>query len=323
MDVSDWDSIEIEKSIMAQAGCEVFPITFSTDADLLAAVRDADAVIPRYINIERRHIEAMPRCQIIARSGIGVDIVDVEAATQHGIWVTNVPRYCEEEVADHSLALILACVRKIGPYHAGVRKGIWHWQTGRKILRISQSTFGMIGFGKIGQLIWSRMKAFGCRGMIFDPYVAPQLIQDAGALPVSFNEVLEGADILHIQAPLTAQTKHLIGEKELRRMKPTAVLTNAARGPIIVDQALFKALTEGWIAAAGLDDLEEEPAKNAQWKPDNPLLKLPNVIVTPHSGWYSEQSIESVKTESANDIVRVLSGLEPLHPVNQPVRRSD
>jgi D-3-phosphoglycerate dehydrogenase / 2-oxoglutarate reductase len=322
MDTHDWDSIELEVTILADVSCEVQPLQFSNDAELLEAVREADAILPRYVNITRRHIEAMQKCKIISRSGIGVDIVDVEAATEHGIWVTNVPDYCLEEVADHAAALILACARKLPTYSEGVRSGIWKWQTGRKILRMSGSTFGLIGFGKIGKLIWQRMKGFGCKGLIYDPYLSPEAIASAGATPATLGEVIAEADILHLQTPLTQETFHLIGENELRRMKPTAILTNTARGPIIDEKALYRALTEGWIAGAGLDDLEEEPAKSTVWVPVNPLLQLTNVIITPHAAWYSEKAVDEVKRVSAQEIARVLSGLPPLNPVNKLKFRS-
>lgn len=318
MDVHDWDSVDIETGILSEVGCRVVPLEFSNDKELQAAIRNADAILPRYVDIRRHHIEAMTRCQIIARSGIGVDIVDVEAASEHGIWVTNVPSYCEEEVADHAVALILACVRKLMLYHQAVRSGVWQWQTGKPILRLSQSTFGLIALGRIGRLIWHRMRGFGCRGLVYDPYVSHDAIADTGATPVGLDELLREADIVHIQSPLTSQTHHLIGRQELRLMKPTAILTNAARGPIVDAQALHEALTCGWIAAAGVDDLEEEPAKIPGWQPTNPLLHLPNVIVTPHAAWYSEQAVEEVKRVSASEIARVLSGQRPRFPVNEP-----
>jgi D-3-phosphoglycerate dehydrogenase len=320
MDTHDWDSIEIEKAILAEVGCEVLPLEFSNDEELIEAIREADALLPRYVNIKRHHIEAMQRCKIIARSGVGVDIVDVEAATEHGIWVTNVPSYCEEEVADHAAALILACLRKLPIYHQAVKQGVWKWQTGKQIIRMSQATFGLIGFGKIGRLLWQRIKGFGCRGVIYDPYIPADLISREGAHAVDLEMLLRTADIVHVQCPLTSETYHLIGERELRMMKPTAILTNAARGPIIDDQALYRALRDGRIAMAGLDDLEEEPAKVRNWKPTNPLLELPNVIVTPHTAWYSEQSVEDVKRISASEIARVLSGQRPLYPVNDPIQ---
>lgn len=318
MDTHDWDSIQIEEEILSAVGCQVIPLEFSNDKELLAAIRDADAILPRYVNIQRHHIQALTRCKIIARSGIGVDIVDVSAATEKGIWVTNVPRYCEEEVADHALALILACVRKLNLYQQAVKQGIWKWQSGKPIKRLSESTFGLIGFGKIGQLIWKRMRGFGCRGLIYDPYQLPQVISDAGAQKTDLDDLLQQADILHVQSPLTTETHHLIGARELSLLKPNVILTNTARGPIIDEEALYQALVSGKIAAAGLDDLEEEPAKIRGWKPENPLLHLPNVIVTPHTAWYSEQAAEEVKRISASEIARVLSGQRPLYPVNEP-----
>ena len=318
MDTLDWDSIDIEKRVLAEVGCEVVPLVFTTDEELIEAIRDLDALLPRYVNIGRHHIEAMTRCQVIARSGIGVDIVDVEAATEHGIWVTNVPNYCEEEVADHAAALILACARKVMQYNAGVRQGMWKWQTGKPVLRLSTATLGLIAFGRIGRLIWQRMRGFGCRGLVYDPHISANAIWQAGLVPVELDELLESADIVHIQCPLTPETLHLIGERELNLMKPTAVLTNTARGPIVDDQALYRALTEGWIAVAGMDDLEEEPAKIRGWQPTNPLIHLPNMIVTPHSAWYSEQAVDEVKQVSAAEIARVLSGQRPRFPVNEP-----
>jgi D-3-phosphoglycerate dehydrogenase len=318
MDTHDWDSIEIERSILTEVGCQVVPLEFSTDEELVEAARDADALLPRYVNIDRHHIEAMTRCQVIARSGIGVDIVDVAAATERGIWVTNVPEYCVEEVADHAVALMLTTARQIMPYYQAVQKGDWRWQAGRPIRRLSAAVLGLIAFGKIGRLIWQRVKGFGCRCLVYDPYVAQGVVTQAGAIPVGLDELLHKADIVHIQSPLTADTHHLIGERELRLMKPTAILTNAARGPIIDDTALYQALTKGWIAVAAVDDMEEEPAKNREWQPTNPLIHLPNFVVTPHAAWYSEQAVEEVKRVSATEIARVLTGQKPRFPVNQP-----
>lgn len=318
MDTHDWDSIQIEQDILAQVGCRVLPLEFSTPDELMATIRDADALLPRYVNIERRHIEALTRCKVIARSGIGVDIVDVQAATEHGIWVTNVPIYCEEEVADHAVALIMACTRRLIPYHQSVQHGAWTWQAGKPITRLSKATFGLIGFGRIGRLIWERMQAFGCRGLVYDPYLPADTITTSGAIPIGLDDLLSNADIIHIQAPLTSESHHLLGEKEFQIIKPGSILTNTARGPIIDEQALYRALQRGQVAAAGLDDLEEEPAKIRNWMPTNPLIHLPNVIVTPHTAWYSEQAVEDVKRISATEIARVLSGQRPLYPVNEP-----
>jgi D-3-phosphoglycerate dehydrogenase / 2-oxoglutarate reductase len=323
MDTHDWDSIETEKNILEQVGCQVIPLIFSSDQELLAAIRDADALLPRYVNIQRHHIQHMSHCKIIARSGIGVDIVDVEAATEQGIWVTNVPDYCAEEVAGHAVSLILACARKLTLYRQDVQKGVWKWQSGKSINRLSQSTFGLIGFGKIGRLVWQRMKAFGCQGLIYDPYIPVDTVVKLGAQSVGLDVLLSTADMIHIQSPLTPDTYHLISKREFGLMKPGMILTNTARGPIIDEAAFLEALRSGRVAAAGLDDLEEEPAKTRDWQPSNPIMHLPNVIVTPHAAWYSEQSAEDVKRISATEIARVLTGQKPLYPVNEPKQRGN
>ena len=319
MDVQDWDSIQIEKDVLAGVGCEILPLEFPTEDELMAALRKADALLPRYLDIRERHIQAMERCRIISRSGIGVDIVDVEAATRRGIWVTNVPQYCEEEVADHALSLILALARKVFQYQDSVARGEWSWRVGRPVMRMSQAVFGLVGFGRIGRMIWQRMKGFGGTGLVYDPYARPEDVAGAGASLVDLDTLLTSADIIQIQCPLTPETRHLIDAAALKKMKPTAMLVNTARGPIVCEEDLVEALQNGWIAAAGLDDLELEPAKRPDWDPaTNPLIQLPKVIVTPHTAWYSEQAAETVKRVSASEIARVLSGQRPLYPVNQP-----
>jgi D-3-phosphoglycerate dehydrogenase / 2-oxoglutarate reductase len=259
----------------------------------------------------------MTRCRVIARYGTGVDIVDVGAATEHGILVTNVPSdWCENEVADHAMALLLTLARKIWIYDRAAREGIWRWQSGYPIHRLRGSVLGLLSFGAIAQAIARRAAPFGMRIAAHDPYVPDDDIAATGASPVGFDELLADSDYLVIQAPLTAETHHLIAEPELRRMKPTAFLINTARGPIVSDDALYRALHDGVIAGAGLDDIEEEPAKVRDWKPANPLFSLPNVVLTPHAAYYSEEAIRFVREFAAQEVVRVLSGQPPLSPVN-------
>jgi D-3-phosphoglycerate dehydrogenase / 2-oxoglutarate reductase len=182
--------------------------------------------------------------------------------------------------------------------------------------RLRGSTLGLLSFGAIAQAIAARAAAFGMRIIAHDPYQPAADIVAHGASPVSFGELLEQSDYLVIQAPLTAETQGLFGEAELHRMKPGAVLVNTARGPIVDDAALYRALREGWIAGAGLDDIAEEPAKQPDWKPVNPLLHLDNVIITPHAAYYSEEAIRTVRDFAASEVVRVLTGQAPLSPVN-------
>ena len=314
----DWDSLDIERNILATVDAELIALQCKTEAEVIEAVRDADAVMPQYANVTRRAIEGMTRCKIISRSGIGVDIVDVQAATEHGIWVTNVPAYCVDEVADHAMLLLMAAARRLFVYAGSVKQGVWGWQTGRPVPRLHGKNLGLVAYGKISRAIHQRALGFGLNVLVYDPYLSPDMIIQAGARPVSFEELVRESDFVIIQSPLTPQTHHLFDENTLRKMKPSAILVNTARGPIVQDQALYRALTEGWIAGAAADDIEEEPAKIRDWKPTNPLLALPNFILTSHMAWYSEEACIETKTISAREIVRVLSGQTPLNAVNRP-----
>jgi D-3-phosphoglycerate dehydrogenase / 2-oxoglutarate reductase len=313
----DYGDVDIERVIIEDAGLRLVAAQCKTEDDVIEAARDADAIIAQYATVGARAIDAFTRCRVIARYGTGVDIVDVDAATRRGILVTNVPNdWCQNEVADHAMALLLAAARKVCIYDRATRAGTWQWQSGEPIHRMQGRALGLLSFGAIAQAIAARATAFGMRVMAHDPYMAAEDVTAHGATPVSFGELIEQSDYLVIQAPLTEETHHLIGEAELRRMKPTLILVNTARGPIVNDAALHRALKEGWIAGAGLDDIEEEPAKQRDWKPENPLFSLDNVIITPHAAYYSEEAIRTVRDFAAHEAVRVLTGQPPLSPVN-------
>jgi D-3-phosphoglycerate dehydrogenase len=313
----DYGDVDVERAIIEGAGLALIAAHCKTEDEVMDVARDADAVINQYVMVGAKAIAAMTRCRVIARYGTGVDIVDVDAATRRGILVTNVPNdWCENEVADHAMALLLAVGRKICAYDQATRAGTWRWQAGYPIHRLRGSVAGLLSFGAIAHAIAARAAGFGMDVIAHDPYVPDQDITAKGVTPVSFEELLEQADYLVIQAPLTKETHHMIGEAELRRMKPTAFLINTARGPIVSDEALYRGLREGWIAGAGLDDIEEEPAKHRDWKPVNPLFTLPNVVLTPHAAYYSEESIHAVRDFAAHEVVRVLTGRAPLSPVN-------
>jgi D-3-phosphoglycerate dehydrogenase / 2-oxoglutarate reductase len=313
----DFEDVDIERAIVEKAGIRLVPAHCKTEDDVIAAARDADAIIAQYATVGARAIGALTRCQVIARYGTGTDIVDVDAASSRGILVTNVPNdWCENEVADHAMALLLAVARKICGYDRATRDGLWRWQSGEPIHRLRGRQLGLLSFGAIAQAIAKRASAFGLRVMAHDPYLPAADIESRGAVSVSFRELLEDSDYLVIQAPLTKETHNLIGEPELRRMKPTAILVNTARGPIVSDEALYRGLSAGWIAGAGLDDIEEEPAKQRDWKPSSPLFGLPNAVITPHAAYYSEEAILTVREFAADEVVRVLTGRQPLSPVN-------
>jgi D-3-phosphoglycerate dehydrogenase / 2-oxoglutarate reductase len=313
----DYGDVSIERAIIEGAGLTLVAAQCKTEDEVIDVARDADAIIAQYVTVGAKAIGALTRCRVIARYGTGTDIVDVDAASRHGILVTNVPNdWCQNEVADHAMALLLASARKICEYSQATRAGTWHWQTGYPIHRLRGSVLGLLSFGAIAQAIAARAGGFGMRVIAHDPYRPDPDIAAQGAAPVSFGELLEQADYLVIQAPLTKQTHHLIGEAELRRMKPTAFLINTARGPIVSDDALYRGLREGWIAGAALDDIEEEPAKLRDWEPVSPLFTLANTIITPHAAYYSEESIHTVRDFAAHEVVRVLTGQPPLSAVN-------
>jgi D-3-phosphoglycerate dehydrogenase / 2-oxoglutarate reductase len=321
--VADYDfgDVDIERSIVEGAGYELVAAQCKSEDDVIAVAADADAVLNQYAEIGKRAIQSFKHCKVIARYGIGVDIVDVDAATAKGIVVTNVPNdWCMNEVADSAVALLLTLARKLPTYNRATHAGEWHWQTGRPIQRLQQGTLGLYSFGAIAREVARRMHGFGVRIIAHDPFVDKKIADSANVILVSFDELLAQSDYLVIQAPLTQETRGRFGEKELRQMRRGAFLINTARGPIVKDADLYRVLKDGWLAGAGLDDLEEEPAKHAGWKPDNPLFKLDNVIITPHSAYYSEQSIQIVRSFASEEAVRVLRGEVPLSPVNKVQR---
>ncbi|WP_267715958.1 C-terminal binding protein [Streptomyces sp. CoH17] len=320
---SDFGDVDIERAVVEGAGLRLLAAQCKSEDEVIEAGREAGGILTQYVRVGARAIDALPHCRVIARYGTGVDIVDVDAATRHGIQVTNAPNdWCADEVADHAVALWLAAARKICRYDRATRRGEWHWKTGRPVHRLRGQVLGILSFGAIARLVAERARAFGVEVWAHDPFVDESEIRACRVRPVSFDELVEEADHLVVQAPLTPQTYHTFDHATLRRMKPTAVLVNTARGPIVEDAALYQALTEGWIAGAALDDIEEEPAKQRDWHPSNPLLELPNVIVTPHAAYYSEEAIGTVRTIAAEEAVRVLTGEPARYPVNEPTRES-
>jgi D-3-phosphoglycerate dehydrogenase / 2-oxoglutarate reductase len=319
----DFGDVDVERQILEAAGLRLVALQAKSEEELIAEAHDCDAVINQYTPVGAKTIAAMTRCRVIARYGIGVDNVDVAGATERGILVTNVRDYCTEEVADHVMALILALARRLMEYNRASHAGVWNWRAGRPAYRLRGRVLGILGLGRIGRAIALRAPGFGLKVIACDPYVEDTVFAQLGAVRVDKDHLVEQTDYLVLQAPLTPETHHFIGEAELKRMKRNAILINTGRGPEVDNAALYRGLREGWIAAAGLDDLEEEPAKRRQWSPqDNPLFTLDNVIVTPHSAYYSEESIRMAREVAASEVARVLTGHKPLNPVNR-VRLAD
>jgi D-3-phosphoglycerate dehydrogenase len=314
----DYGNLDIERPILEAAGARVVALQAKSQEDLFEEARDCDAIINQYARVGAETIARMERCKVIARYGIGVDIVDVEAATRKGILVTNVRDYCTDEVADHAIGLWLALARKLCQYNAATHSGIWRWQTGQPIYRLQGRTMGIVSFGKIGQAIARRAAAFGVNLIAYDPYLPDDVFPAKGVNRVEKDEILKRSDYLMMQVPMTPETWHFLGEAELSRMKQGSIIVNTGRGPTIDNQALYRALVRDHIAGAGLDDPEEEPAKRERWDPSgNPLFSLDNVIVTSHVAYYSEESIRLARETAASEVARILKGERPLNPVNE------
>ncbi|MCK4514607.1 MAG: C-terminal binding protein [Spirochaetaceae bacterium] len=317
--ISDYDypDNEIEKKVLEPIGAEVIGLQCKTGEGLAELAADADAILQQYAKIPRSTIEKLHRCKAICRYGIGVDIVDVNAAYEHGMVVTNVPDYALDEVADHSIALALMLVRRVPEYDRAVRAGTWHWSAASGVKRLRDSVWGFIGFGRIAQNTARKIRLFGFDIRAHDPFVSESYMATMGVRKVDLATILKESDVVDVVAPLTNETEGMLGVAELRSMKQTAVLVNCARGKIVKNDALVQALENGWIAAAGLDDLEEEPAKLSVWSPEeNPLLALPNCVITPHVAYVSEASLQECRHVAAENARAVLLGKVPPNIVN-------
>lgn len=313
----DFGDVGIETEILQAAGAEVIALQAKQEEDLFQVAPNCAAMINQYARIGKKTISRMRNCEVIARYGVGVDIVDVEAATEHGILVTNVQVYCTDEVADHAIAMWLALVRKLIDYNRATHAGIWMWQTGKPVHRIRGRTMGIVSLGNIGQAIVERARSFGVQIIAYDPFLPTEIATKLGVELVKKAELLKRSDYILMQAPMTPETHHFLSYDEFAAMKRGAVVINTGRGPTIDNNALYQALLDGHLAAAALDDPEEEPAKRANWVPDdNPIFTLPNVLVTPHAAYYSEESILAARETAARQVAKVLTGQQPDYTVN-------
>jgi D-3-phosphoglycerate dehydrogenase len=304
--------LDQERELLADAGHELrFEANAATPDDVAKAVHGADAVLNCYAPIPSDVTRTMGGCRIIARYGIGLDTVDLEAATETGILVTNVPDYCIDEVSDHALALILASARGVARLDRAVRDGRWSPMDAAPLHRLRGRTLGLVGFGRIACSLAEKASVLGLRILADDPFVPDEAIAAAGAEPVDRATLLASADFVSLHVPLTDDTRHLIGESELATMRDGAVLVNTSRGGLIDLDALRSALDAGRLGGAALDVLEVEPPG-----PDDPLLARDDVIVTPHAGFYSEESLAELQRKATEQVIAALAGRVPSYAVN-------
>ncbi|MBI4206490.1 MAG: C-terminal binding protein [Betaproteobacteria bacterium] len=309
-----WESLDVEKKTL-EGLAELVPLQTKKPDEFLAQAADCDALLNTYAGPITADVMAqMPKCRIIARYGIGVDTIDLEAATQAGIIVTNNPTYCIEEVAEHAMALLLASARKVAFYDRQVRAGRWEVPPGKPLYRIAGRSLGLVGFGNIARQVAVRAASFGMRILFADPFIDEGRF-DAPGKKMELRDMLREADFVSLHPPLTAQTRKMIGDEAFSQMKPTAVLINCARGPIVDTEALVRALDAKKIAGCALDTTDPEPLPDP-----HPLRGRENVILNPHVAWYSEQALVGLQAGAPNEVRRVLTGEWPVNVVNRAVK---
>jgi len=257
-------------------------------------------------------IAALTHCRVISRYGVGYDNVDVKAATAKGIWVANVPDYCGEDVSDQALALLMSCVRKVALRDRQVREGVWSIQSAGPEWRMQGKTLVFFGFGQIARILHRKLGGFQLqRVLVYDPFLDEAAIRALGAEKTDWDTALREGDFFSIHMPLNDKTRGLFNEAAFRKMKPTAIIINTSRGPIIDERALYRALSEHWINSAGLDVFETEPVN-----PNNPLLTLSNITVSGHTGWYTEESQTELKRKAAENVRDAMVAGRPKYAVN-------
>jgi D-3-phosphoglycerate dehydrogenase len=307
----DHGGVDPERAVLGGHGVELRVLNCRTAEEVADQAGDADVLINQYVPITGAVLDALPRCRLVVRYGVGVDNVDVKAATGRGVWVANVPDYGRDEVADHTLALALSLLRGVVVLDRSVRDGVWDLEAARPLRRLSVLTWGVVGCGAIGRGVAARAAGLGMRVLGHD---LPGVRSEPPIERVGLEALLQGADVVSLHAALDPASHHLIGAAALARMRPTAFLVNTARGGLVDAAALLAALEAGELAGAALDVLEGEPPDELGWR----LARHPRVVATPHAAWYSEEAFHTLKSEVAREALRVLEGGEPRSPVNSP-----
>jgi D-3-phosphoglycerate dehydrogenase len=295
--------LEPERRVFADTGINLIV----TDAGSAEAIIDAaeghdiDALLTAtHIPITAAVFEHIDTLEIVSSYGIGVDHIDLDAANDHDVIVTNVPDYSVEEVSTHAVSLLLSSARRIPQYREHVNDGVWDWESEAPLERLRGKTLGLVAFGKIARRVTEKIEGFDLTVLTYDPYVSDETIEEYGVESVGFEELFARSDLISSHPPLTEETRHLIDADAFSAMKESAIYVNTSRGPVVDEQALYDAITNDEIHAAAIDVMEEEPPG------DSPLLGLDDVIITPHAAWYSEQSKEELQRKAAEEVVAAL-----------------
>lgn len=303
--------IEIEKEILRTIDAEVIHVGATDTPAAKEAVRGADALMVTIQPVKADLIGAMERCKLIARVGTGLDAIDIDAATQHGVWVTYVPDYSIDEVSTHAITLLLAQARGLAPLLRSTQGGKWDG-SGVYVRRLQGQVLGLVGCGRIGLATAAKARGLGLEVIAFDPYATADALAAAEVRAVDLPTLLRESDYISLHSPLTRDNRHIINADALAQMKSSAYLVNTARGPLIDEDALLAAVRSGQIAGAALDVLSVEPPAA-----DSPLMREERILITPHMAWYSEEAKVDVRRRGAEEVVRVLCNEPPRAPVNR------
>lgn len=304
---------EIETDILDQAGFECSICTCLTDEDIVEAAQDADAVGLIYSKITGPLLDRLPKCRVLVRYGIGFDSIDLDAATQRGIVVCNLPDYCLKDVATHALALILDTCRKATWLDRDVRAGHWNGNAGYRVNRIGDMTVGLAGFGNIARELARYLKVFGGQVVAYDPYAPGELFTQYGVEPVSFDELCRRSDVISVHTPLNDETRHLIDRDSIAKMKDGVILINTSRGAVVCQDDLVEALHSGKVKAAGMDVMEKEPLTDLS----DPVYTCDTLVINPHSAFNSvEAEIEQHEKVAASVLDVLVKGIVPYNAVN-------
>ncbi|MEK4628173.1 MAG: C-terminal binding protein [Solibacillus sp.] len=307
----EWEDIELEKRMFSEAGIKLQVLQSRDKGEIIEAAKNSDALLVLYANIDEEVLASAPNLQIVSRYGIGVNMIDVDYATQVGIQVANVNDYCVDEVSDHALASILAGARRLFEYNEDTANGNWDFKAAKRPLRASKAIVGLLGYGKIPKRLAVKLNAIGYNVLAFDPFVDANTMAIDDVTKATVEEIMEVSDFVSVHVPLIKATHHLIGENEFNRAKKMPYIINTARGPIIDEHALIKAIQNNQIAGAFLDVTEEEPLAV-----DSVLRKMKNVVLTPHAAWYSEDAYREIREKAVMNIIEKSKGQKPTYALN-------
>lgn len=307
-----YENLDIERKILARPDIELKDYQYRDAAHVKEITADCDVLVTQYADINREVIENLAHCRMIIRYAIGVDNIDLAAASERGIPVVNVPDYGIDEVSTYAVTLLLCAARKIPQTIDMIRRAEWNYVITKPMYRTAGKTVGLIGFGRIPRAVAKKLSGFDMQILAYDPFVSEESAKELGVKLVSFEELVCQSDYISVHCPLTAQTHHIVNEDVLRAMKKTAFLINTSRGATVDTEALYHACRDGEIAGAAIDVTEQEPLPAG-----SPLRTLNNLIITPHIAWYTEEAIATLKEKLAQEIIRVYEGGQPVNIVNR------